>query len=217
VLLRLAGTRTGRAYALGRRARKPVSADEQHVATVPGRPPIRNFAKQLSGPEEDFLGFEQEVAFLHDLEPETLAFEFLRPVYDHTGVWHRDSALLERDDVREHVRRRCGRLGEENAALASLIFEDPAELGRRFCALLERYWEAAFEEEWQLIEPILVEALEEAGVRLATDGVLGFLADLRPHLRVEAERRQAWLKIPHEHEVALSPREPLVLSPSYFV
>jgi hypothetical protein len=47
--------------------------------------------------------------------------------------------------------------------------------------------------------------------------VLGLLAELRPHLRVEPERRQAWIKIPHEHEVALSPRDPLVLSPSYFV
>ena len=60
-------------------------------------------------------------------------------------------------------------------------------------------------------------AVEEAGGRLATEGVLGLLADLRPHLRVEPERRQAWIKIPHEHEVALSPQEPLVLSPSYFV
>ena len=168
-------------------------------------------------PDEEFLDFEQELAFLHDLEPETLAFEFLRPVYDHAGGWPRDSTLLERGDVREHVRRWCGRLGEDSVTLASLIFEDPAELGRRFCALLERYWKAAFEEEWQRIEPTLVEAVEEAGGRLATDGVLGFLAELRPHLRVEPERRQAWLRIPHEHEVALSPREPLVLSPSYFV
>jgi uncharacterized protein DUF5937 len=119
--------------------------------------------------------------------------------------------------VREHLLRKCGRLGEESEALAALIFEDPAELGRRFCSLLERYWEATFAEEWTGIEPILVEAVEEAGARLASEGVLGLLADLRPQLRVEPEHRAAWIKIPHEHEVALSPQEPLVLSPSYFV
>jgi len=36
-------------------------------------------------PDEEFLGFEHELTFLHDLEAETLAFEFLRPVYDHAG------------------------------------------------------------------------------------------------------------------------------------
>lgn len=168
-------------------------------------------------PDEEFLEFDEELAFLHDLEPETLAFEFLRPVYDHRGNWPRDSSLLEREDVRRHVLTSCGRLGPESEALAELIFDDPAELGRRFCSLLERYWEAAFEAEWPAIEPLLVEAVEEAGGRLATEGVLGLLAELRPHLRVEPERRQAWIKIPHEHEVELSPQEPLVLSPSYFV
>jgi hypothetical protein len=74
-------------------------------------------------PDEEFLEFEQELAFLHDLDPETLAFEFLRPVYDHEGGWPRDSSLLERDDVREHVLRKCSRLGEESAArpLAELL------------------------------------------------------------------------------------------------
>ena len=41
-------------------------------------------------PDEEFLEFDEELAFLHDLEPETLAFEFLRPVYDHEGTWPRD-------------------------------------------------------------------------------------------------------------------------------
>jgi DNA-binding transcriptional ArsR family regulator len=67
------------------------------------------------------------------------------------------------------------------------------------------------------VEPLLVEAVEEAGGRLATEGVLDLLADLRPQLRVEPERRTAWITIPHEHEVELSPLDPLVLSPSYFV
>ena len=168
-------------------------------------------------PDEEFLEFEDELAFLHDLEPETLAFEFMRPVYDHTGTWPRDRSLLESEEVRRDVLERCARYGPESEALGRLVFDDPSELGRRFCSLLERYWEEAFEEEWASVEPLLVEAVEEAGGRLATAGVLDLLADLRPQLRVEPEQRAAWIKIPHEHEVELSPLDPLVLSPSYFV
>jgi DNA-binding transcriptional ArsR family regulator len=84
-----------------------------------------------------------ELAFLHDLEPETLAFEFMRPVYDHTGTWPRDRSLLESEQVRRHVLERCARYGPESEALGRLVFDDPSELGRRFCSLLERYWEEA--------------------------------------------------------------------------
>jgi len=108
--------------------------------------------------DEEFLEFEEELAFLHDLEPDTLAFEFMRPVYDHTGSWPRDRSLLDSDEVRRHVLERCARYGPESEALGRLVFDDPAELGRRFCSLLERYWEEAFEEEWATVEPLLVEA-----------------------------------------------------------
>jgi hypothetical protein len=54
-------------------------------------------------PDEEFLEFDEELAFLHDLESETLAFEFMRPVYDHTGTWPRDRSLLQSEDVRRQV------------------------------------------------------------------------------------------------------------------
>ena len=34
------------------------------------------------------------------------------------------------------------------------------------------------------------------------------LADFRPQLQVEPERRLLWLKIPHEHELTITPQEP---------
>jgi hypothetical protein len=86
-------------------------------------------------PDEEFLEFEEELAFLHDLEPETLAFEFMRPVYDHTGTWPRERSLLESEEVRRHVLERCARYGPESQALGRLVFDDPSELGRRFCSL----------------------------------------------------------------------------------
>jgi len=81
-------------------------------------------------PDEEFLGFEQELTFLHDLEPETLAFEFLRPVYDHARAWPRDRTLLERADVREHVRRWCGRLGEGERGARESDLRGPRRAGQ---------------------------------------------------------------------------------------
>lgn len=169
-------------------------------------------------PDHEFLDFEDELAQLHELDAETIAFEFLRPMYDHEGSWPRPQALLAREDVKTHAVQRAQRIaGEDGAALARLMFVDPRELARRFARLLERYWNEAFADEWRRIEPILANAVQDAGSRLATEGVLGVLADHQPRLQIDADRRQVWIRLPHEHEVAVSPQEPLVLSPSVFV
>jgi DNA-binding transcriptional ArsR family regulator len=169
-------------------------------------------------PDEEFLDFENELARLHELDAETIAFEFLRPMYDHEGLWPRPHALLEREDVRAHVLERARHIaGDGGVELARLVFEDPPELGRRFARLLERYWTEAFAIEWHRIEPMLAASVEDAGSRLPTEGVLGLLGDHLPRLQIDTGRRQVWIRIPHEHELAVSPEEPLVLSPSVFV
>ena len=70
--------------------------------------------------------------------------------------------------------RPCGSTSSRRrrrAELAALIFENPRELAERFAALLASYWEAAFEEEWQALEPRLAATVHEAGRRIAGDGV----------------------------------------------
>src|SRR5262249_18468431 len=155
---------------------------------------------------------------LHELDEETFACEFLRPMYDHGGAWPRDVELLRSQKVKTEVVRKAEReAGSDGARLARLIFDDPAELGRRFCALLERYWEQAFADEWSRVEPLLAAAVEEAGRTMSADGVFAILERLRPTLQVEPEQRRVWLKLPHQHEIEISTKQPLVLSPSVFV
>jgi DNA-binding transcriptional ArsR family regulator len=169
-------------------------------------------------PDEEFLGFDDELAYLHELDDQAFAFEFLRPLYDHGGSWPRDLELLGRRDVQAFVLDRTRQqAGDDGVRLARLIFDDPAELARRFCSLLERYWEEAFADEWSRVEPLLADAVEVAGRRISAEGVFGLLADLRPTLQVEPGRRRVWMKLPHEHEVEVSAKRPLVLSPSVFV
>ena len=153
-------------------------------------------------PDHEFLDFEDELAQLHELDAETIAFEFLRPMYDHEGSWPRPQALLVREDVKTHAVQRAQVIaGDDGAALARLMFEDPRELARRVACLLERYWNDAFADEWRRIEPILAGAVQDAGSRLVIEGVLGVLGDHVPRLQIDADRREVWIKLPHEHEV----------------
>jgi DNA-binding transcriptional ArsR family regulator len=166
----------------------------------------------------EFPTFAEELERVRGLDAESLAFEFLRPLYDHGGAWPRDPELLTRPRLQRHVVENARTShGEENAKLARLIFDDPVELGSRFSDLLERYWEDAFAEEWDRLEPLLAETVEETGARIAELGLFDLLADFRPQLQVEPERRLLWMKLPHEHELTITPEEPLVLSPSAFV
>jgi DNA-binding transcriptional ArsR family regulator len=191
------------------------------------RAAIRDFALAYERLAPDFVfpsargeypTFAEEIERVRGLDAEALAFEFLRPLYDHGGAWPRDPELLARPGLQRHAVESAASIrGEESGRLARLIFDDPAALGARFCDLLERYWEHAFAAEWERLEPLLAQTVEETGVRIAERGLFDVLADFRPHLQVEPEHRLVWMKLPHEHELTITPEDPIVLSPSAFV
>jgi hypothetical protein len=163
----------------------------------------------MPSPASPFRSFDEDLRELEQLDDSTLALGFLRPLYDHQG--ERDETLLADPAVREHV------LARADPELAALIFENPRELVERFAALLASYWEAAFEEEWQALEPRLAETVHEAGRRIAGDGVYGYLTALSPQLLIDPSRREIRRDLPHEHTVEVGPRSELVLVPSAFV
>jgi DNA-binding transcriptional ArsR family regulator len=138
----------------------------------------------------------------------------MRPLYDHGGV--RDPAKLRDPAAREHVERRASAGGGDPHA-ALLIFDDPQRLLERFATLLEAYWEAAFAEEWEHLEPRLAGAVTESGRLIAADGVYALLTSLWPRLRVDAQREEFGLDIPHHHDVEITEKRPLVLVPSAYV
>jgi DNA-binding transcriptional ArsR family regulator len=167
-----------------------------------------------ASPDDEFSDFEQDLDQLARLEPATLALDFLRPLYDHAG--QRDSSLLEDDAVRRHALGQTGRHGA-SAELIALIFDDPAELGRRFRTLVGDYWEAGFADEWGRLEPRLTDAVAQAGREIAVDGMYPFLRGLSSRLRVDPEREEFGLDLPHDHRVEVTEARPLVLVPSAFV
>lgn len=168
----------------------------------------------VPSPSSAYRTFEEELDDLEQLDTETIALGFLRPLWDHRG--ERDEALLESERVREHVAGAARRY-DSDAALADLLFEAPRELLARFGRLLRDYWSAAFEQEWESLEPQLAATVSDAGRQIAGDGVYSYLTALSPQLLIDPTAREIRRDLPHEHVVEIGPAAPLVLVPSAFV
>jgi len=168
----------------------------------------------MPSPASAYRGFDEELQELERLDDATLALGFLRPLHDHRG--EREETLLDDERVRGHVLGRVERLGAD-AALATLIFDSPRELLARFTRLLGDYWEAAFRDEWEQLEPRLAETVAEAGQGIAARGVYDYLTGLSPQLLIDPGNREIRRDLPHEHTVDVGPGAELVLVPSVFV
>lgn len=165
-------------------------------------------------PGDQFDSFSDELVRLRGLDPTLAAFEFMRPLYDHGG--DRDPAKLRDPKIRRFVERNaalCG--GDPRAALQ--LFDEPAALLERFARLVETYWDEAFADEWEKLEPRLAGAVSESGRQIAGAGVYALLASLWPRLRVDAQAEEFGLDVPHHHDVEVTEERPLVLVPSAFV
>jgi len=160
-----------------------------------------------------FLDLGAELDRIRGLAPELLAFEFLRPLYDDGGP--PDPAKLADPGIRELALTRAREYGGD-PELAALLFDAPSELAALFTSLVADYWTAAFAEEWELIEPRLGEAVAEAGAEIRRSGIYGLLGSLMPRLKVDAERQEVRIEVPHDHRVEVTPERPLALVPSVY-
>lgn len=141
---------------------------------------------------------EAEIARLRGQAVELVAFEFLRPLWDHGG--DRDPRVLADPVLRRRVRRRVGALGGD-PQLADLLFDDPATLREQFFELLADYWDEAFAAEWATVEPQLSDAVDESHPDVAAGRLYTLLETLRPRLRVDQAAHEFGIDIPHDHRV----------------
>jgi len=159
--------------------------------------------------------FDEELSRFVSLDPELLREELGRPLYDHGG--RHGQGVYDEPGARETVLEHAAAAGDRSRSLAELLLDDPAELARRFADVLADYWAKAFEAEWERIEPLLADSIDEAGRVLASAGIWAVLGRLPPRCRVDANREELLIDLPHDHDVAVSEANPLVLSPSVFV
>jgi len=168
----------------------------------------------MQAPAGAYAAFEDELDALAALDEKTVALGFLRLFWDHGG--ERAVERLRDPEVRAAALDTAARRGVA-PKLARAVFDDPASLLGSFRALLAAYWEAAFEREWERLEPLLARTVSDAGGRIAESGVYAYLKGLSPSLIVDAEARELRRKVPHEHTVAIEPENRLVLVPSFYV
>ena len=173
------------------------------------------FLPHATTPYDDF---ETELRRLRSLRTDIAAYELLRTLYDHGGGRRPARRRVLADaEVRKLALRQAGTLGSSAVGAAALLFDDPKRLVDRFAGLLEGYWEEAFAAEWQRLEPRLAEAVVSAGREIAVGGIFGFLVGLAPQLRVDPDGSAFGLDVPHDHDVALGSKNPLLLVPSVYV
>lgn len=165
-------------------------------------------------PLADAPDFEAELARLRSIPADLVAFQFLRPFWDHAG--RNDPELLRRSDVRETVSRQVEIYGGERD-LALLLFDDPAELQHAFLSLVEEYWRAAFSDEWGMLAPKLSAAVDEDRSVVDREGIYALLPTLARRLVVDEARHEFGIDLPHKHRVAVTEANPLLLMPSAFV
>jgi hypothetical protein len=126
----------------------------------------------MQAPVGGYSSFEDELEALAALDERTAGLGFLRLFWDHGG--ERDDEPLRDAEIRETALAQAARL-RVDVQLARSIFDDPAGLLRSFGSLLGAYWEAAFESEWERLEPLLARTVSDAGARIAEAGVYTYL------------------------------------------
>src|SRR5205085_11588220 len=103
--------------------------------------------------------FGSELSALAAYSPDLLLEELGRPLYDHSG--RHGEGVFQNPRVRETMRRRAAASGSGSARLVELLLADPGAFAREFSSLLQDYWDSSFGAEWERVEPILSEAVEE--------------------------------------------------------
>jgi len=156
-----------------------------------------------------------ELERVRSWSPELLLAAFGRPLYDHGGTAR--PSTYGRPRVRKAALERARADGEEAAALAEELLDDPVRFTDGFLDVLDLYWRAAFSAEWTRVESVLSESIVEAGHVLATAGIWPVLGRLPGHCRAEPVRSQLLIDLPHEHDVVICDANPLLLVPSVFV
>ncbi len=170
------------------------------------RSPLPGFL--LPTPAGQFAGFSGELAAVGELPTEVVATE-LRHIYDcHAGE--------QREPGRRRTPPRAPRQQALDPDLAGLLLDDPPGLVERLQALLRAYWEECFAEEWERLEPMLAEGVEEAGRTIAGRGIYAFFDTLRPKVLTDRAERMVWLERRHDHEVVVPEGAHLVLAPSVY-
>ena len=155
-----------------------------------------------------FESFEAELALLRSMPPSIIRYQFTWGL--HGG------AFAEPELASKRVRRRLWQEAENQSEFLEQALEQPHEFIGAFAEFVADYFEQAFAREWERIEPLLAAAAEDAGERIATDGLYEALPSLSPRLRGDPRRRLLLIEKWIEGTWQLGSDDVFVLAPSVY-
>ncbi|WP_246235767.1 DUF5937 family protein, partial [Streptomyces boluensis] len=165
--------------------------------------------------DEHDTDFDGQISAVRALPVRQVAAELARTVVDTTRYTGHD--LVEDRTTRDAALAELRRTDPERCARLAGILTDPEPVLDGALTALEDYWEAAFAEEWERVEPTLYEAIAYAGQRIAHQGVLAMLRTLVPQIRMDPAQRSLRLDRPHDHDITVTPARPVTFTASHYV
>ncbi len=105
---------------------------------------------------------------------------------------------------------------EDTAELARQLFADPTAVRERYAALLARYWEEAFAEEWSRLLPRIEAEVADAARTLVTRGAAGLVEELLPEATWHADEHAIEIERPWDESVDVARRGGLHIVPTMY-
>ncbi|MFF3257322.1 DUF5937 family protein [Actinacidiphila glaucinigra] len=159
--------------------------------------------------------FADQLAAVRGLPPALLAAELARTLVDTTR--HTGDDLVDDRATRDAVLTEYRKSDPSRAARLEGILTDPLPVLDEALTVLEDYWDAAFAQEWERIEPSLYESITRSGARIAHHGLFPMLRTLAPQIRVDPGRRTLRLDRPHDHDISVTRDHPVTFTASHYV
>lgn len=161
--------------------------------------------------------FEVELALVESLDDDLVAYE-LALGYGGTGCEVDDDAGPERVHDPEFRRRVLDAAASDpgRAALAGAAFDDPRRLLERHVAVLRRYWDAAFAEEWDRLLPRIESEVTAGAHALVTGGVPRLVAELLPEGRWEDDSSSIVVEKTWDGECDVAARGGMLFIPTVY-
>jgi DNA-binding transcriptional ArsR family regulator len=177
--------------------------------TVPGI-----FEVGLAG---DSASFEDELAAFRGLDDDLVAYELSLALGEiGCGIEGHGPWLVRDPSYRDEVVEAASTAHPDRGELARRAFADPAAVRERFARLLERYWEAAFEQEWARLLPRIEAEVTEGARALVTRGPSGLVDQLLPEGRWDDDAVAIVVDKSYERDRDVAERGGLLFVPTVY-
>jgi DNA-binding transcriptional ArsR family regulator len=163
----------------------------------------------------DSTEFADELAAFRALDDDTIAHE-LTIAY---GRMPCEIDFIGHDIVHDAAYRESvfeGARQHDLTALAQQAFDDPGVLRERYAAMLERYWELAFAEEWDRILPRIEAEVTDAARALVVGGIRGLIGEFLPEGRWDDDAGGIFIVKKYEASCDIAERGRLLFVPTMY-